>query len=142
MRDIDDAYQRAYLNIMFTAATLESEAANILKPYGISLPQFNILRILRGQKDQPISATDIKERMLHKNSNVTRILDKLIEKKLVHIVGCKHNRRKIDVTITEEGLQLLKSLDKSMHMHTHKFQNSMKQEDAEQLGNLLDLIHA
>ena len=89
----------------------EEFLANTLKPFGISLQQFNVLRILRGRKGNPANLQTIQKRMIHKMSNTTRLVDKLIEKQLVNRNICKKNRRKIEIFITEKGLETLTQLD-------------------------------
>ena len=89
----------------------EEFLANTLKPYGISLQQFNVLRILRGRKGNPANLQTVQKRMIHKMSNTTRLVDKLIEKKLVNRKICEKNRRKIEIFITKKGLEILKQLD-------------------------------
>ena len=89
----------------------EEFLASTLKPYGISLQQFNVLRILRGRKGNPANLQTVQKRMIHKMSNTTRLVDKLIEKKLVNRKICENNRRKIEIFITKKGLEILKQLD-------------------------------
>ena len=89
----------------------EEFLGNTLKPFDISLQQFNVLRILRGRKGKPANLKTVQKRMIHKMSNTTRLIDKLIKKKLVNRKICEDNRRKIDITITEKGLDLLAQLD-------------------------------
>ena len=89
----------------------EEFLANTLKPYGISLQQFNVLRILRGRKGNPANLQTVQKRMIHKMSNTTRLVDKLIEKKLVNRKICENNRRKIEIFISKKGLEILKQLD-------------------------------
>ena len=89
----------------------EEFLGNTLKPFEISLQQFNVLRILRGRKGIPAKLQTGQKRMIHKMSNTTRLVDKLIEKKLVVRKLCKHNRRKIEISITDKGLELLNQLD-------------------------------
>ena len=90
---------------------LEEELNAMTKSFGISLPQFNVLRILRGQKGKPANLSTLNEHMIHKMSNTTRLVDKLIEKKLVERCICEKNRRKVEITITQHGLALLESID-------------------------------
>ena len=99
------------------------ELNQFVKTFGISLPQFNVLRILRGQKAKPANLSTINERMIHKMSNTTRLVDKLIDKKLVQRQICEENRRKIEIFITIEGLNLLKKL---IFISTKKKSNSPK----------------
>lgn len=90
---------------------INDELNCLVKHYGISLPQFNVLRILRGQKGTPANLSTINERMIHKMSNTTRLVDKLIDKGLVHRRICATNRRKIEIEITPKGIELLAKLD-------------------------------
>lgn len=92
-----------------------NEELNLLtKSFGISLPQFNVLRILRGQKGKPANLSTLNQRMIHKMSNTTRLVDKLIEKKLVERCICEDNRRKVEITITSQGLALLTKIDQKL----------------------------
>lgn len=90
---------------------LDDELNALTKAFGISLPQFNVMRILRGQKGKPANLSTLNEHMIHKMSNTTRLVDKLIEKKLVERCICQKNRRKVEITITQQGLDLLTSID-------------------------------
>ena len=79
----------------------------MFKTHGISLPQFNVLRILRGRKGEAANLSTIQEQMIHKMSNTTRLIDKLIEGGYVNRFVCEKNRRKIEIFITKKGLELL-----------------------------------
>lgn len=95
-----------------------------LKAFNISEPQFNVLRILRGRKGQPATVQEIQHEMVQRTSNVTRIIDKLLDKKLVERKECAANRRKMDITITNQGLKLLKKLDeKVLELHQPMIKN-------------------
>lgn len=129
---------KTLINIMYTARTLEDDMADLLKPYKLSTPQFNVLRILRGQQGKPASLMTLQERMVHRNSNTTRLVDKLISKKLVARKICPHNRRKVDITISKNGLELLKTLDPlTEHLNTESTSN-LNTEELTQLNSLLD----
>lgn len=90
---------------------LSDEVSCALHPYGLSIQQFNVLRILRGCQEKPASLQYITSRMIHKTSNTTRIVDRLLEKKLVDRKPCAENRRMIEITITKQGLSLLTTID-------------------------------
>jgi DNA-binding MarR family transcriptional regulator len=92
--------QKAYLNIIFTSGWLSQRQAAAFRPDGITLPQFNVLRILRGQHPKPATVALLIERMLDKTSNASRIVDKLEEKKFVTRTVCPANRRAVDIRIT------------------------------------------
>ncbi|WP_139923931.1 MarR family winged helix-turn-helix transcriptional regulator [Hymenobacter sp. DG01] len=136
-----DDYQKAYINLVFTAGWLQLRQSAMFKEYGLTLPQFNILRILRGQHPKPATVNLLIERMLDKTSNASRIVDKLEAKALVTRKVCPSNRRAVDIRITEEGLELLQRLDAVMEAQGTSLQNLSAQEAA-QLSDLLDKIRA
>jgi DNA-binding MarR family transcriptional regulator len=140
MQQFTDNFQRAYLNIVFTANWMTANMQQKLKHFNITAPQFNVLRILRGQKGKPMSAYAIQERMIHRTSNVTRILEKLVEKKLVTRENSTVNRRMIDVRLTEEGLQLINSTDcVAVEMYS-QMETVLTQEEAGLIGDWMDKI--
>ena len=131
-----DAYQKAVINLVYTANWLQNKNQEFFKNYGITAHQFNILRILKGQHPNSISATEIKTRMLDRNSDVSRMLDRLIAKKLILKRTCPNDKRAFDVSITDEGLEILKSLDK--HLPDSDRVLNLSEEEAIQLSDLLD----
>ncbi|GAA4304365.1 MarR family transcriptional regulator [Nibribacter koreensis] len=134
-----DSFQKAYINIVYTANGLQLGQSTVLKSYGITLPQYNILRILRGQYPKPATVNLLIERMLDKTSNASRIVDKLEAKQLVTRTQCPSDRRTVDIVITEKGLKMLEELDKIQEGTKHGIQN-LSAEEAEQLSLLLDKI--
>jgi DNA-binding MarR family transcriptional regulator len=102
--------------LLRTGSRFNDELNVLTKAYGISLPQFNVLRILRGQKGKPANLSTLNEHMIHKMSNTTRLVDKLIEKKLVERDICENNRRKVEITITPKGLNLLTNIDNKLEV--------------------------
>lgn len=131
-----NANQKAIINLIYTVNWLQNIQQEMFKPYGITSQQFNILRILRGQHPEAISATEIKSRMLDKNSDVSRLLDRLVQKNLITKKTCPSDKRAADVLITDAGLELLKSMDTEQK----KFDKvlSLSEEEALLLSNLLD----
>lgn len=111
MKSFENEYQKIYLNLLFTAQSLESQLSKALKQYDISIPQYNVLRILRGQKGKAIPAIEIQKRMIHRTSNISRILDKLEDKKLAERIDCDENRRVRNVFILSGGLNLLNEVE-------------------------------
>ncbi len=132
-----NAHQKAVINLLYTANWLMDKNNSFFKAYGITNQQFNILRILRGQHPQKISGAEIKSRMIDKNSDVSRLLDRLIAKKLIEKSQCPNDKRAADVMITKSGLDLLKIIDKKMDQTDSAVMNLTSQE-AEQLSLLLD----
>ncbi len=134
---LDDS-KKIILNVMFTQNILIDKFNELLKPYDLSNEQYNVLRILRGQKGKPANMSVIQERMIAKNSNTTRLIDKLLLKELVTREVCPANRRKIEVLITEKGLLLLAKLDSKVIDHEKKFSDNLSKDEQIQLIELLE----
>jgi DNA-binding MarR family transcriptional regulator len=128
---------RAIVNLMYTNNWLIHSQMRLLKPFGVTMPQYNVLRILRGQHPNPVMINDITERMLDKMSNASRLVDKLVEKKLVDRQQCPADRRAVDVVITERGLALLTRIDVAQSVWEKQF-TAYNGPHAEQLSTLLD----
>ena len=126
---------KAVVNVRHTSQFIGAYHEKQLKEFDISLPQFNILRILRGAKEQ-LSIKVIKERMLEKSPNTTRLIDKLITKKLVKRMRCKEDRRIVHVIITDHGLEMLENIDEVFNDIYLKM--NLSEEEANQLNLLLD----
>lgn len=131
-----NAHQKAVINLIFTSNWLTSKQQEFLKPFGITGQQFNILRILKGQQSKSISATAIKARMLDKNSDVSRLLDRLAAKELIEKKVCPSDKRATDVLITQKGLETLDAIDK--HQSEADAMLSLNDDEATLLSNLLD----
>jgi DNA-binding MarR family transcriptional regulator len=140
MQSFKNDFQRAYLNIIFTANFLQSKMQQNLKRFDLTPPQFNVLRILRGQKGLPLCAVDIQDRMIHSTSNVTRIIERLLEKKLVTREYRPNNRRTLDVAITVKGLELINSVDCLAEEASDELAKVLTEEQAAQLGKWMDSI--
>lgn len=134
------SYQRAIVNLMYTSNWLADGQTRLLKPFKLTLQQYNVLRILRGQFPGPIKVSDITERMLDKMSNASRLVDKLVAKKLVLRTECPSDRRAVDVTITEKGLDLLTQLDTRQADWDSLVQQKLTAEEAATLSQLLDRL--
>ncbi|ADB36429.1 MarR family winged helix-turn-helix transcriptional regulator [Spirosoma linguale] len=135
-------YQRVLVNLMYTSNWIAGSQTQLLKPFKLTLQQYNVLRILRGQYPNPIKVSEITERMLDKMSNASRLVDKLLAKKLVLRTECPSDRRAVDVIITEKGLALLKQLDTHQDALNRSFQEKLTVEEAESLSLLLDRLRA
>lgn len=131
---------KTVINISYTSRFLEESFLEILKPFDLTSQQFNVLRILRGQKGNPANLSTIQERMVDRNSNTTRLIDKLIKKDLVTRRVCASNRRKIELFITKQGLALLTTLDPITQNNNTTITSALDAEELEQLNNLLDKI--
>jgi DNA-binding MarR family transcriptional regulator len=131
-------YQKATINLIYTFNWMNEQIKNMLDQYDITPQQFNILRILRGA-GKPISTLQIRQRMLDKMSDTSRIVDRLIKKELVKKVICEGDRRLVDVSISENGMQLLERIDRHQDQMDSVFKN-LDEEQAITLNNLLDKI--
>lgn len=132
--------KRTLLNVLFTQHVIAEKFNEVLKPFDISPEQFNVLRILRGQKGNPVNMFTIQERMVAKTSNTTRLVDKLLLKDFVNREICSENRRKMEITITPKGLELLKELDPCVEAHEKGFAKNLSLEELELLNALLEKI--
>lgn len=133
-----DNSKKIILNVLYTQNVVAENFNEILKPYDISGEQYNVLRILRGQKGNPANMCMIQERMLAKTSNTTRLVDKLLLKELVTRKVCPENRRKIEVLITQKGLDVLKELDPKVTQHEESFSKNLNAEEINLLNQLLE----
>lgn len=130
--------KKTLLNVMYTQNVISEKFNELLKPFDLSPEQFNVLRILRGQKGKPANMSMIQERMIAKTSNTTRLVDKLLLKELVLREVCPNNRRKMEITITEKGLELLLQLDPLVEAHERAFSKNLSVEELELLNELLE----
>lgn len=130
--------KRTVLNIMYTQNVLSERFNEILKAYDLSPEQFNVLRILKGQNGKPTNMCVIQERMIAKTSNTTRLVDKLLLKELVTREICPDNRRKMEIVITEKGLELLAELNPKVECHESALSQNLTTEELEQLNYLLE----
>ena len=131
--------QKAMLNIMFTYGWINERIKNVLAPEDITPQQYNILRILRGSFPKPLSTLQIRERMLDRMSDTSRIVDRLVGKGLVKKVVCTKDRRLVDVTITEKGQNLLKKLDAEVN-DMENISKNLTDKEAESISKLLDKL--
>lgn len=138
-KEFSSPMQKTLINIIYTANWLNLKFTQSLKHYDLSLPQFNVLRILRGQKGCPETVNGITERMLDKSSNASRLVDKLKAKELVERRECPNDRRAVDVLITEKGLALLKELDKEVG-HLESSLTQLDENEMNMLNQILDKL--
>jgi DNA-binding MarR family transcriptional regulator len=130
--------KRVFLNLMYTQNLISEKLNETLKPFDISGEQFNVLRILRGQKGNPANMSMIQERMITKNSNTTRLIDKLLTKSLVTRNVCPENRRKIEIVITAKGRALLEELDPLVAANEELFVKNLSEDEQKVLIELLE----
>lgn len=139
-KDIKSSFKnnkvKALINIKYTSNWLSSKENDFFKPYGISPQQYNILRILRGAKDR-VKVQIVKDRMIERSPNATRLMDKLCDKNLIERERCEEDRRVVYAIITNQGLELLKNIDDS---RTVSFLGNLTEDEAATLSDLLDKI--
>jgi DNA-binding MarR family transcriptional regulator len=139
MKSLDLA-KNTVVGILKAGCKVEEYIGNTLKSADISLQQFNLLRILRGRKGIPANLQTVQKRMIHKMSNTTRLVDKLIIKELVVRKTCKENRRKIEITITDKGLEVLSQLDTKIQETEAAILQPLNLEEQRTLRSLINKI--
>ena len=127
------------MNILFTHGWLSNIESDLFKKYDITIPQYNILRILRGQYPNPASINLLKDRMLDKMSDASRLVDRLIKKEYVERKICEFDRRKAEVIITPKGLDVLANMDKLEDEYKIVF-STLSKKEINQLNDLLDKL--
>lgn len=132
-------YQKTIINIYYTNCYIFSKFQNLLSEYKLTVQQYNILRILRGQFPGVATIGTIKERMLDKNSDITRIIDRLMVKQLVERKNSKSDRRVTEVKITTKGINILKEMD-LLDLKSDSILSHLSQTDLKKLNELLDKI--
>lgn len=135
-------YKKAIVNLLFTSHWLNDEISDVLKPFDISTQQFNVLRILKGRKGKAANLSSIQKRMIAKNSNATRLVDKLIMKGLVIKETCEANKRKVEIFITNQGEIFLEKLNKVVEDKEQKIVAQLTEEEQHTLTELLTKIRS
>lgn len=134
-------YQKAIINILYTENFLVTKMTSIFKHFDITRQQYNVLRILRGQFPEPASINLIKDRMLDKMSDSSRIVERLRAKGLVERAGGKNDKRSVEITISQEGLDLLKKMQPQVNSMENLLHN-LSAEETRDLNFLLDKIRS
>lgn len=132
-------FAKAVINVIYTSNWISGQQNEILKPFDLSIQQYNVLRILRGQNPKPISVNAIIERMMDKMSNASRLVDKLLAKELVIRRECPDDRRAVEIFITEKGLNVLSELD-NVQSEWEKRLHNLDESEALLLSDLLDRL--
>lgn len=136
--NFDSEQQRLLINIMFTGNQFTLLSSRMLKQFSLTTQQFNVLRILRGQKGNPISVKDMHGRMLDSTSNVSRLVDKLLAKNLITRITCLNDRRKVELTIPKKGLQLLSEIDVFLKVIKKRLRSAITEDEAKIASRILD----
>lgn len=129
---------RTIIHFILVKSKIDEAISAVMKPFDISMPQFNVLRILRGQNGKPANLSTLNSRMITKMSNTTRLVDKLILKGFVDRITCPSNRRKVEINITTEGKKALKKMDKVIEEVEKNILNNLSKTELEQLNLLFD----
>jgi len=132
---------KAMVNILFTQGWVLERLKNFVEAEDITHQQYNILRILRGSHPTPLSTLQIRERMIDKMSDTSRLVDRLVAKNLVKKIICKKDRRLVDVNISDKGLNLLEKLDQSQD-EMDSILSNLTEKEAATLSKLLDKIRS
>jgi DNA-binding MarR family transcriptional regulator len=132
--------QKMLLNIYYTSSWFAVQTTRTLKPYRLTLQQYNVMRILRGQQNKPASVGLIQERMLDKSSNASRLIDKLVLKKLVERKTCPSDRRQMEIRITQKGLDILNELDEKLSVNEKNIGTILSPEEALLVSDILDKV--
>lgn len=132
--------KKTMLNLMYTQNCTAEGFNEVLKNYDLSVEQFNVLRILKGQKGKPANMSVIQERMIAKTSNTTRLVDKLLLKELCTREVCPENRRKIEVSLTEKGAQLLSQVNPKVDDFETKWVGQLSVDELKTLNDLLEKL--
>ena len=139
-KPFDNVFHKVLVSLKYTASRIANWQTNFFEPYGITPQQFNILRILRGAKGKPLSVSDLKARMIDENSDVSRLIDRLLRLELVERQVGASDRRFAQVTISPQGLELLADIDPRMSEMYHTLFQNVTEEQAEQVNIFLNKI--
>ena len=141
MDDIKNIHAKAYFLLVNRVGRIEKTVKKSLKPFSITHTQLNILSVLTKSHPEPMTAKAIKEKLIVVSPDLTRLIDRLLSKKLVKRKTCKENRRSVDISITEEGIELYRKAHIAVKRGTDFFyKNSITKEEAEQLTKILTKI--
>ena len=136
----ESPFQKAVINIIYTANWLRDQQTELFKQHDILPQHYNVLRIVNGKHPKSVSPGDIKEVMLDKGNDVTRLVDKLVKMGLLKRSLCEENRRKIDIHLTDKGVKFLKEISEPMRKQYNNIKKVLSEKEAENLSNLLDKL--
>lgn len=139
-KQFKNEYLKAHINILFSASWMNQYTTQKLKTFNISWQQFNILRILKGQAPKPSTVKELGNRMIDKMSNASRLIDKLEKKKLVERIASKKDRRKVEISITKTGLEIVEVASQILEDGMVQQMQSLTLKEAEILNELLDKL--
>lgn len=138
-KEFKNEYAKSVVNLIYTFNWLDTQTRDFMKKFDITSQQFNILRILRGQQSAPATINLLKERMLDKMCDASRMVERLKTKTLVERRVCEKDRRAVDIFITKKGLELLAKIDKEIP-DQEKLMKNLTATEIKQLNTLLDKL--
>jgi DNA-binding MarR family transcriptional regulator len=141
-KKFQDTWHKAVVNLLFTSNIWRNTESEIFSPFGINPQQYNVLRIIKGKHPKPISPGEIKEVMLDKGIDLTRLVDKLLKLGLVARKISAENRRKVEINISKKGEALLNEIAPLLYSKTSQIKTRITEEEAETLSNLLDKLRS
>lgn len=136
----ESPFQKAVINIIYTANWLRDQQTELFKQHDILPQHYNVLRIVNGKHPKSVSPGDIKEVMLDKGNDVTRLVDKLVKMGFLKRSLCEENRRKIDINLTDKGVKFLKEINEPMRKQYLSMKKVLSEKEAETISNLLDKL--
>ena len=137
-----DEYHKLHINILFTASWLTQLTTSILKPFNLSMQQFNILRILKGRRPESATVKYLTERMIDKMSNASRLVEKLKQKGFVERISCPEDRRRVNITITAAGLEIVEEASQVLQEEMTAKISKLSIEEAKMVSDILDKLRA
>jgi len=139
-KQFQSEHQKAHINLMYTASHLNLLSNAAVKGFELTLPQFNILRILRGMHPEPGPIKELTARMIDQSSNASRLVDKLLAKEWVERKNCPEDRRQVNIKITTAGLKQVEKASRSIQKLGDDLFSNLSQKELEQFNTLLDKI--
>jgi len=131
--------QKLIINLIYTYNQLSGQMATLLQPHGLTMQQYNILRILKGQYPNPSTNNLVKDRMLDRNSDVTRLIDRMIRNGLVTRTSCEKDRRRVDILITQQGLDILEAIQ-AQETDLDMIANRLPEDQQRVMNDMLDRL--
>lgn len=138
-KNFENPQAKAWMNVIYTYNQLTNEIHQVFRQFDITHQQYNVMRILRGRKGEPATCGEVKEVMLDKSPDLTRLCDRLVSKGLVQRSVNEQNRREVQLKITEEGLKLLNRIDPELKKNNQSLMN-LSDSEAEQLSFLMEKL--
>lgn len=139
-RSFTSPSQESMLNVMVTSSWFLTELGAVMAEYGITPAQYNVLRILRGSHPKTLTCSDVRERLIDRTPDVTRLLNRLQRQHLVHRARAEHDRRVVEVTITKKGLDLLERMDPAVEQTSNRLAEGLTQDEHQLLSDMLDRL--